>query len=122
MRPDCHFTHKSLVLVPVWPDCDFKYKRLGLHSHLPLHSPAKGKEVKPLKRMANGKAGSFAFAFAIGECGGFAISLKRMANGKWQIKIKMRKTEWDFHPKANATLIYFAEANGKWSLFSLSVI
>jgi hypothetical protein len=34
---------------------------LGLHSHLPLHSPAKGKEVKPLKRMANGKAGSFAF-------------------------------------------------------------
>jgi hypothetical protein len=42
-----------------------------------------------------------------------------LANGKWQIKIKMRKTEWDFHPKANATLIYFAEANGKWSLFSL---
>jgi len=76
---------------------------LGLHSHLPLHSPAKGKEVKPLKRMANGKAGSFAF-------------------GKWQIKIKMRKTEWDFYPKANVTLIYFAEANGKWSLFSLSVI
>jgi len=100
----------------VWPDCDFKYKRLGLHSHLPLHSPAKGKEVKPLKRIGKWQMANDRRRL------GFAISLKRMANGKWQIKIKMRKTEWDFHPKANATLIYFAEANGKWSLFSLSVI
>jgi len=41
-----------------------------------------------------------------------AISLQR--NGKAPHSPKMRKTEWDFHPKANATLIYFAEANGKW--------
>jgi len=53
------------------------------------HSPLANAQAKPLKR--------------IGEW--------QMANGKWQIKIKMRKTEWDFHPKANATLIYFAEAN-----------
>jgi hypothetical protein len=34
--------------------------------------------------------------------------LKRMANGQWQIEIKMRKTEWASNQKANATLIYLS--------------
>jgi hypothetical protein len=72
---------------------------LGLHSHLPLHSPAKGKEVKPLKRMANGKAGSFAFAFAI------CHSLKQI--GKWQrANDRRRLGSADFN----------AKANGKWQM------
>jgi hypothetical protein len=82
---------------------------LGLHSHLPLHSPAKGKEVKPLKRMANGKAGSFAFAFAICH---LPIRFSELANGK-----------------ANAfacgecigecNVLPFASANGKWRMQTL---